>query len=56
MFGSSFGDLVFKRVWNHRTHRSRMSSTSFSRMPCSSLMNGELRSRFSYKFIVLRCL
>ena len=28
MFGSSLGDLALRRVWNHRTHRSRMSSTS----------------------------
>ena len=31
MFGSSLGDLALRRVWNHRTHRSRMSSTSLRR-------------------------
>ena len=24
MFGSSLGDLALRRVWDHRTHRSRM--------------------------------
>ena len=27
MFGSSLGDLALRRVWDGRTHRSRMSST-----------------------------
>ena len=37
MFGSSLGDLALRRVWNHRIHRSRMSSTSLRRTPFSSL-------------------
>ena len=28
MFGSSLGDSALRRVWNHGTHRLRMSSTS----------------------------
>ena len=31
MFGSSLVDLALRRVWNHQTHRSRMSSTSLSK-------------------------
>ena len=56
MFGSSLGDLALRRVWDHRTHRSRMSSTSLRRTPFSSLAYAELRSRFASRFIVLRCL
>ena len=37
MFGSSLGDLALRRVWNHRTHRLRMSSTSLRSMPFASL-------------------
>ena len=37
MFGSSLGDLALRRVWNHRTHNLRMSSTSLRRTPFSSL-------------------
>ena len=46
MFGSSLGDLALRRVWCHRTHRSRMSSTSLRRAPFSSLTYAELRPRF----------
>ena len=56
MFGSSLDDLGLRRVCNHRTHRSRMSSTSLGRTPFSSLTYAELRSRFPSRFIVLRCL
>ena len=28
MFGSNLGDLALRRVWNHRTHRSRMMSST----------------------------
>ena len=52
MFGSSLGDLALRRVWNHRTHRSRMSSTSLRRTPScglaslpGSLTQGTCRSR-----------
>ena len=37
MFGSSLDDLALRRVWNHRAHRSQMSSTSLRRTPFSSL-------------------
>ena len=49
MFGSSFGDLVLRRVLNHRTHCSRSRLTFAMRMPSSSLMYAELWSRFLYK-------
>ena len=39
----------------HRTHRSRMSSTSLRGTPSSSLTYAELRSRFPSKFIIFRC-
>ena len=32
-----FGDSTFRRVRNHRTHLSRMSSTSLRRKPSSGL-------------------
>ena len=41
MLGSSFVDLAFRRVWNHQTHRSRMSSTSLRSMPSSALIYAE---------------
>ena len=56
MFGSSFGDLVIRRMWSHWTHRLWMSSTSLRSMPSSSLMYAELRSRFAFKFVAFRCL
>ena len=56
MFGPSLDDLTLRRVWNHRTHRSRMSSTSHRWTPFSFLTYTELRSRFPSKFIILRCL
>ena len=49
MFGSSFGDLVLRRVLNHRTHCSRSRLTFAMRMPSSSLMYAEVWSRFPYK-------
>ena len=54
--GSSLGDLALRRVWNHRTHRSRMSSTSLRGTPFSSLTYVELQSCFPSRFIVIRCL
>ena len=39
MFGSSFGDLAFRRVRSHRTHRSRMSSTYLRSISSSSFIN-----------------
>ena len=42
MVGSSFGNFASTRVWNHRTHRSQMSSTSVRSIPFSSLMYAEL--------------
>ena len=56
MFGSSLGDLALRSVWNLRTHRSRMSSTSFRRTPLLSLTYAELRSGFPSRFIVLKVL
>ena len=44
MFESSLRDLALRRAWNHRTHRSRMSSTSLRTMLSSSLIYAELRS------------
>ena len=46
MFGLSLGDLALKRVWNHRTHRSRMSLTS--------LGSGVSRAAVSFLFRVDR--
>ena len=44
MFWLSLGDLALRTVWNHRTHRSRMSSTSLSSTPVlSSTYYAELR-------------
>ena len=37
MFESGPGDLVLRRVWSHRTHRSRMSSTSLRSTPSCGL-------------------
>ena len=59
MFGSSLGDLTLRRVWNQRTHRSRMSSTSLRRTPLSSLTYAALvfdvrRAAFSLPFQVHR--
>ena len=53
MFGSSLGDLALRRIGNHRTYRSRISSTSLRSTPFSSLTYAELRSRFPSRFIVL---
>ena len=46
MFGSSLGDLASRKVWNHRAHRSRTSSTSIRSMPSSPLTHAKLRPRF----------
>ena len=51
MFGSSLGDSALRRVWNHRTHRSRMSSTFLRRTPFSS---GVRRAAVSLPFQVHR--
>ena len=53
MLRSSLGDLALRRVWNHRTHRSRMSSTFLRSTPFSSLTYADLRSHFPSRFIVL---
>ena len=55
MFGLSPVHLALRRVWNHRTQCSRMSSTSLRSTPFSSLTYAELRSRFPSRFIVFRC-
>ena len=52
MLGSSFGDFALRRVWNHRTHCSRMSSTSLRRTPFSSSTYAKLQCRFLSRFIV----
>ena len=44
LFGSNFSDLALRNVWNHRTHRLRMSSTSFRSKPSSSFTYTELAS------------
>ena len=57
MFGSSLsGDMALSRVWNHRTHRSRMISTSLRSMPFSSLTYAELRSRLLFQIRRLKIL
>ena len=40
--GSGFVDLALRKVWNHRTHRSRMSPTSLRSISSSFLMYAEL--------------
>lgn len=54
MSGSRFAYFLFRRVYNNRTYRSQISSSSLNKLPSTLLTNCDLRSIFPSKLTVLR--
>ena len=56
MFGSSFGDLAFRRVWNHSSFADEFNVHQEYSLLVFDVLYAELQSRSPFKFNVFRYL